>query len=143
MSKFETINELKIKVSNTQETLIDESCCTALTICLNNEGDVFTSFVGAYNPEIIKMLSKVQRTYFKNLIKKLKKQNQEVVNNITGNADVKENATPAAPQKKEKVKKVHERDKKKEETTEQKSETTKDKPKTTKNKAKEKTDEKK
>lgn len=111
MSKFETINELNIKVTNVKETLIDETCCTALTICLNNEGDVFTSFVGAYNPEIIKMLGKVQRRYFKNLIKKLKKQNQEVVNNIT-NGKV-ENTETIEEQKKEKVKKVHERDKKK------------------------------
>ena len=114
MSKFETINELNIKVTNVKETLIDETCCTALTICLNNDGDVFTSFVGAYNPEIIKMLGKVQKRYFKNLIKKLKTQNQEVVNNITS-GKVENNETVEEP-KKEKVKKVHERDKKKQTT---------------------------
>lgn len=73
MKKFNTLNDLNIKISNNKEELINESCCTAITICINNEGNVLTSFVGAYNPEIIKMLNKVQKTYYKNLVKKLKK----------------------------------------------------------------------
>ncbi len=115
--KFNALNELNIKISNTssKEVLVDETCCTAITICLNNQGDCLTSFVGAYNPEIIKLLQKVQKTYYKNLIKKLKQKNAEVVNNITKRADVTEDATPNAPEKKQKVKKVHERQTKKEE----------------------------
>lgn len=115
--KFNALNELNIKISNTasKEVLVDETCCTAITICLNNQGDCLTSFVGAYNPEIIKLLQKVQKTYYKNLIKKLKQKNAEVVNNITKRADVTEDATPVEPEKKQKVKKVHERQTKKEE----------------------------
>lgn len=109
--KFKALNELELKIRNssTKEDLINESCCTAITICLNNQGDCFTSFVGAYNPEIIKLLNKVQKTYYKNLIKKLKQKNAEVINNITKNAEVTEDATPSQPVKKEKVKKEHQR----------------------------------
>ena len=76
MEKFKALNELNIKITNNDKTLVDENCCTAITISLNNEGNVFTSFVGAYNPEIIKLLQKVQRRYYRNLIKKLKANNQ-------------------------------------------------------------------
>lgn len=122
--RFNALNELEIKITNstTKEELINETCCTAITICLNNQGDCLTSFVGAYNPEIIKLLQKVQKTYYKNLIKKLKQNNKEVVNNITKQADVTEDATPDQPEKKQKVKKVHERQTKK--TAENKAENT-------------------
>lgn len=107
MEKFKALNELNIKITNNDKTLVDENCCTAITISLNNEGNVFTSFVGAYNPEIIKLLQKVQRRYYRNLIKKLKANNQEVVDNITKKADVAEDETPVE-EKKTKTKKVHE-----------------------------------
>lgn len=107
MEKFKALNELNIKITNNDKTLVDENCCTAITISLNNDGNVFTSFVGAYNPEIIKLLQKVQRRYYRNLIKKLKANNQEVVDNITKKADVAEDETPVE-KKKTKTKKVHE-----------------------------------
>ena len=107
MEKFKALNELNIKITNNDKTLVDENCCTAITISLNNDGNVFTSFVGAYNPEIIKLLQKVQRRYYRNLINKLKANNQEVVDNITKNADVAEDETPVK-EKKIKTKKVHE-----------------------------------
>ncbi len=107
MEKFKALNELNIKITNNDKTLVDENCCTAITISLNNEGNVFTSFVGAYNPEIIKLLQRVQRRYYRNLIKKLKANNQEVVDNITKKADVAEDETPVE-EKKTKTKKVHE-----------------------------------
>ena len=90
MEKYKTLNELNIKITKKKEVLVEEDCCTALTISLNNNGDVFTSFVGAYNPEIIKLLKKVQKTYYKGIIKKLKQQNAESVNNITKNAKINE-----------------------------------------------------
>ena len=99
MEKFKALNELNIKITNNDKTLVDENCCTAITISLNNEGNVFTSFVGAYNPEIIKLLQKVQRRYYRNLIKKLKANNQEVVDNITKKADVTEDETPVEEKK--------------------------------------------
>ena len=46
MEKFKALNELNIKITNNDKTLVDENCCTAITISLNNEGNVFTSFVG-------------------------------------------------------------------------------------------------
>ena len=90
MEKYKTLNELNIKITKNKEVLVEEDVCTALTISLNNNGDVFTSFVGAYNPEIIKLLKKVQKTYYKGIIKKLKQQNAESVNNITKNAKINE-----------------------------------------------------
>lgn len=124
MEKFKTLNDLNLQVKKDDEVLVSEGCCTALTICLNNDGDVFTSFVGAYNPEIIKLLRKVQKTYYKKLIKRLKKENRDEVNNLTKKADVTEDITPKEPVKKEKVKKVHERDLKAEtKQTKEKSDT--------------------
>ncbi len=108
--RFNALNELNIKITNSsnKETLVDETCCSAITICLNNQGDCLTSFVGAYNPEIIKLLQKVQKTYYKNLIKKLKHNNQEVVDNITKSGKSEVDATPTEPPKKVREKKVHE-----------------------------------
>lgn len=120
MEKFKALNELNIKITNNDKTLVDENCCTAITISLNNEGNVFTSFVGAYNPEIIKLLQKVQRRYYRNLIKKLKANNQEVVDNITKNADVAEDETPVK-EKKIKTKKVHENSRVKKDVVDDKS----------------------
>ena len=120
MEKFKALNELNIKITNNDKTLVDENCCTAITISLNNDGNVFTSFVGAYNPEIIKLLQKVQRRYYRNLIKKLKANNQEVVDNITKNADVAEDETPVE-EKKIKTKKVHEKSRMKKDVVNDKS----------------------
>ena len=52
-------------------------------------------------------MQKVQRRYYRNLIKKLKANNQEVVDNITKKADVAEDET-SVEKKKTKTKKVHE-----------------------------------
>lgn len=120
MEKFKALNELNIKITNNDKTLVDENCCTAITISLNNESNVFTSFVGAYNPEIIKLLQKVQRRYYRNLIKKLKANNQEVVDNITKKADVAENETPVE-EKKTKTKKIHENSRAKKDVVDDKS----------------------
>lgn len=126
MEKFKALNELNIKITNNDKTLVDENCCTAITISLNNEGNVFTSFVGAYNPEIIKLLQKVQRRYYRNLIKKLKANNQEVVDNITKKADVAEDETPVE-EKKTKTKKVHENSRAKKDVEDNKSNDKEDK----------------
>lgn len=126
MEKFKALNELNIKITNNDKTLVDENCCTAITISLNNEGNVFTSFVGAYNPEIIKLLQKVQRRYYRNLIKKLKANNQEVVDNITKKADVAEDETPVE-EKKTKTKKVHENSRAKKDVEDDKSNNKEDK----------------
>ena len=116
MEKYKTLNELNIKITKNKEVLVEEDVCTALTISLNNNGDVFTSFIRAYNPEIIKLLKKVQKTYYKGIIKKLKQQNAESVNNITKNAKINEEhkAEEPSPPPTKKHKKI------KEKTTQQK-----------------------
>lgn len=79
MDKIETENELNFKVTNktSKQTLIDENCCTLLTISLTNSGDVFTTFLGAYNEDILKLLKRTQKQYYKNLVKKLKASKQD------------------------------------------------------------------
>lgn len=79
MKEIKTSDNLNIKILNTEENkvLVEENCCTALTITLNKNGDVFTSFLGVYNDEILKTLKKVQKTYYKNLVTKLKKMETE------------------------------------------------------------------
>lgn len=77
MAKYESLNELNLKITQGDKTLIDELCCTAVTVALNNDGEVFTSFVGNYNAEILKLLKNVHKTYYKNLLKKLKHKQKE------------------------------------------------------------------
>ena len=59
--------------SKENEELVSEQACTVLTISLNNDGEIFTTFLGAYNKDILKLLKNTQKTYYKNLAKKLKK----------------------------------------------------------------------
>ncbi len=74
MEKFETNNDLTLKIfSKENEELVSEQACTVLTISLNNDGEIFTTFLGAYNKDILKLLKNTQKTYYKNLAKKLKK----------------------------------------------------------------------
>lgn len=79
MDKIQTENEINIKITNklSKSVLIDEDCCTLLTISLTNEGNIFTSFLGAYNEDIIKLLKRTQKTYYKGLLKKLRNHNAE------------------------------------------------------------------
>ncbi len=106
MEKIDTANELNFKVTNTnnKQTLIDENCCTLLTISLTNSGDIFTTFLGAYNEDILKLLKHTQKQYYKNLIKKLRSSET-----LTGKADVMEEENKQAEevkQKQEPVKKT-------------------------------------
>ena len=105
MEKIDTANELNFKVTNTtnKQTLIDENCCTLLTISLTNSGDIFTPFLGAYNEDILKLLKHTQKQYYKNLIKKLRSSET-----LTGKADVMEEENKQT----EEVKQKQEPDKK-------------------------------
>ncbi len=90
MDKIETENELNFKVTNktNNQTLIDENCCTLLTISLTNSGDIFTTFLGAYNEDILKMLKHTQKQYYKSLIKKLRSsQNKDGTTNVVDEAN--------------------------------------------------------
>lgn len=98
MNKLDTENELTLKVVNNNEhELVNEKCCTVLTVSLNNNGEVFTSFLGAYNKEVLKLLKKAQLTYYKGLMKKLK--NNTVPTMDSNIAQLELNKQPSEKQK--------------------------------------------
>lgn len=73
MEKLETENDLTLIIKNNENVeIVNEQCCTILTVSLNNSGDVYTTFLGAYNKDVLKLLEKSQRNYYKSLMKKLK-----------------------------------------------------------------------
>lgn len=70
---FKTPNDLKINVTKSNgEVVIDEECCTMVSIILKNTGDIAASFFGAHNPEVVKILEKSLKGYFKGIKKELK-----------------------------------------------------------------------
>ena len=70
---FKCGNDLKITVSKfTGESVLDEECCTVVGVILKNTGEIATSFLGAHNPEVIKVLEKTLKVYFKSIKKTLK-----------------------------------------------------------------------
>ena len=72
---FRCGNDLKINVSKcTGETVLDEECCTIVGVILKNTGEIATSFFGAHNPEVIKVLEKTLKVYFKSIKKTLKQE---------------------------------------------------------------------
>ena len=71
---FKTPNDLKVNVTKSNgEVVIDEDCCTMVSIILKNTGDIAASFFGAHNPEVVKVLEKSLKGYFKGIKKELKK----------------------------------------------------------------------
>lgn len=99
-------NDLHISVKKyPNEFVLDQDCCTALTIILKNDGDLACSFMGAHNLSLVKLLEKSWKKYFKGLKKALKKEqkdktikdeiqvlkdnNNECINNNTENSDNK------------------------------------------------------
>ena len=70
--QFETDNDLLLTVKHGKDVLVNENCCTCITIMLNNEGKIMTSFLGGHNPYILRQLEKAQKVYFKSLKKALK-----------------------------------------------------------------------
>ncbi len=70
---FKTPNDIHtvVKVDDKQ-TVLDETGCTTISIILKNSGDIATSFLGAHNPDIIRVLEKATKRYLKNLKKELK-----------------------------------------------------------------------
>ena len=56
---FKTANDLKVTVTKSNgEVVIDEECCTMVSIILKNTGDIAASFFGAHNPEVVRVLEK-------------------------------------------------------------------------------------
>lgn len=71
---FKTPNDLKINVTKSNgEVVIDEECCTMVSIILKNSGDIAASFFGAHNPDVVKVLEKSLKGYFKGIKKELRK----------------------------------------------------------------------
>ena len=70
--KFDTENDLTVTVASGDNVLVKEECCTCITIVLNNEGKIMTSFMGGHNPYIVSQLEKAQKAYFKALKQALK-----------------------------------------------------------------------
>ena len=71
---FKTPNDLKINVTKGNgEVVIDEECCTMVSIILKNTGDIAASFFGAHNPEVVRVLEKSLKGYFKGIKKELRK----------------------------------------------------------------------
>ncbi len=94
---FKTANDLKVNVTKSNgEVVIDEECCTMVSIILKNTGDIAASFFGAHNPEVIKVLEKSLKGYFKGIKKELKKnynQSEEEVKVVEGDIPDKDKWT--------------------------------------------------
>lgn len=70
---FNTPNDINVKVSKFGgEVVVNEECCTSIHILLKNTGDMATSFLGAHSPELIKVIEKSFKKYFKTLKKQLR-----------------------------------------------------------------------
>jgi predicted RNA-binding protein with RPS1 domain len=75
---FKCPNDLKVTVKkDSGEMVLDENCCTGMVILLKNDGNMATSFYGYHNAELIRILNKVQKKYFKSLKKRLKTESIE------------------------------------------------------------------
>ena len=71
---FKTANDLRVNVTKSNgEVVIDEDCCTMVSIILKNTGDIAASFFGAHNPQVVRILEKSLKGYFKGIKKELKK----------------------------------------------------------------------
>ena len=72
-------NDLRLSVKKyTGEYVIDEDCCTALTLILKNDGSIATSFMGTHNVLIVKTLEKSLKQYFKAIKKTLKAEQKKI-----------------------------------------------------------------
>ena len=70
-------NDLKLTIKKDNgEFLIDEECCTAVSIILKNSGELATSFFGAHNPEVVEIMEKSIKMYFKAIKKTLKEEDK-------------------------------------------------------------------
>lgn len=70
---FKCPNDIKVNVTKFNgEVVLDEECCTSVSVILKNTGEIATSFFGAHNPEVVKLLEKTLSMYFKSIKKTLK-----------------------------------------------------------------------
>ena len=77
---FDTDNHLKVEIldSKTKNKYVEQECCTCINILLTNDGEIATSFLGVHNDEIVHLLEKAQKLYFKKVKKEFKKQSDSI-----------------------------------------------------------------
>ena len=72
---FKCANDLKVSVTKLNgEILMNEDCCTMIQLVLKNTGEMATSFFGSHNPQVLNVLEKALKGYFKSMKKTLKKE---------------------------------------------------------------------
>ncbi|MBO7218683.1 MAG: hypothetical protein J6V40_01755 [Clostridia bacterium] len=77
---FDTDNHLKVEIidKKTKNKYVEQECCTCINILLTNDGEIATSFLGVHNTEIVNLLEKAQKLYFKKIKKEFKKQSDSI-----------------------------------------------------------------
>ena len=85
---FKTPNDMTVKVTKFNgEVVLEEECCTCVSIILKNSGDMATSFMGSHNPQLVRVLEKTLKQYFKSIKKELKKDYKNKADEIQVVAD--------------------------------------------------------
>lgn len=70
---FKCPNDIRLTIKKDNgEYIIDESCCTTISVIVKNTGEIATNFSGSHNPDLVKILSKAMKRYMRELKKKLK-----------------------------------------------------------------------
>ncbi len=70
---FPCPNDLVVTVKkDAGEVIIDEKCCTTLSVLLKNSGEFVTNFSGSHSPELFRVMKKAIKKYLRELEKKLK-----------------------------------------------------------------------
>lgn len=78
---FKCPNDLNVTITKDNgEVIFNENCCTNVSILVKNDGQIATSFLGAHSPEMVKVLDKTLKKYFKALKKTLKEEYKRVDN---------------------------------------------------------------
>lgn len=81
---FKCPNDLRVTLKKDNgEYVIDEDCCTAISILVKNSGEIATNFSGAHSPELVKILDKSLKKYLKELKKTLKKEYKTANDELT------------------------------------------------------------
>ena len=77
---FDTDNHLNVVVSDvkSKNQYISQECCTCINVLLTNDGEIATSFLGVHSDEIISILEKAQKLYFKKLKKKFREDKRKI-----------------------------------------------------------------
>jgi hypothetical protein len=77
---FDTDNHLTVVVSDTtsKNQYISQECCTCINVLLTNDGEIATSFLGVHSDDIISILERAQKLYFRKLKKKFREDKKKI-----------------------------------------------------------------